>query len=168
MFIRVYDDFFTVFCLCHIKWVLLSRFLNLFILSIVVKSGISNPNDLTIFSISLLGFVRAQFPFLSEQALKLFNASFIFSAVIPCSQPSTFKVDLFSYFNILYWIILIIVSAIKQIRKCAFICSSVHTYIGLPSKSLFIILKESSILDKPWYLFIISLSSSSISEVTIE
>ena len=38
----------------------------------------------------------------------------------------------------------------KQIRKCAFICSSIHTYTGLHSKSLFIILKESSILDNPW------------------
>ena len=85
---------------------LFNVFLNLSILLIVVKSGISIPKDLTIFSISLS-------------------------------------------FNILYCIILIIVSAIKQIRKCAFICSSVHTYIGLPSKSLFIILKESSILDNP-------------------
>ena len=87
---------------------------------------------------------------------------------MPFSHPSSFNVDLFSYFNILYCIILIIVKAIKHIKKWAFICSSVHTYIGLPSKSLFIILNESSILDNPWYLFIISLSSSSISDVTIE
>ena len=128
---------------------LFNVFLNLSILLIVVKSGISIPKDLTIFSISLSGVLIKHVPFLSEHALKLFNACFIFSAVMPCSQPSTFNVDLFSYFNILYCIILIIVSAIKQIRKCAFICSSVHTYIGLPSKSLFIILKESSILDNP-------------------
>lgn len=147
---------------------LFNVFLNLSILLIVVKSGISIPKDLTIFSISLSGVLIKHVPFLSEHALKLFNTCFIFSAVMPCSQPSTFNVDLFSYFNILYCIILIIVSAIKQIRKCAFIYSSVHTYIGLPSKSLFIILKESSILDNPWYLFIMSLSSSSISEVTME
>ena len=128
---------------------LFNVFLNLSILLIVVKSGISIPKDLTIFSISLSGVLIKHVPFLSEHALKLFNTCFIFLAVMPCSQPSTFNVDLFSYFNILYCIILIIVSAIKQIRKCAFIYSSVHTYIGLPSKSLFIILKESSILDNP-------------------
>ena len=43
----------------------------------------------------------------------------------------------------------IIVNAIKHIKKCAFICSSNHTNIGLPSKSLLIILNESSILDSP-------------------
>ena len=128
---------------------LFNTFLNLSILSIVVKSGFSNPNDLTIFVISSAGVLIRQIPFLSEHAFKLLSASFIFSAVIPCSHPSTLRVDLFSYLSILYCIILIIVKAIKHIRKCAFICSSVHTYIGLPSKSLLIILKESSILDSP-------------------
>ena len=56
-------------------------------------------------------------PFLSEQALKLFNACFILFAVIPCSQPSTFNVDLFLCLSILYCIILIIVNAIKHIKK---------------------------------------------------
>ena len=56
-------------------------------------------------------------PFLSEHALKFFKASFNFSAVTPCSHPSTFNVDLFLDFNILYYII--IVNAIKHILENA-------------------------------------------------
>ena len=128
---------------------LFNWFLNLSILSIIVKSSISISKDLIIFYICTSGVLIKPVPFLSEQYLKLFNAYFILSAVIPCSHPSTFNVDLFSYFNILYCSILIIVNAIKHIRKCTFICSLVHTYTGLSSKSLFIIQKESSILDNP-------------------
>lgn len=75
--ISVCDTFSFVFYLSHIKMSLLSRFLNLSILSIVVKSGISISNDLTILSIWLSGVIIKQVPFLSEQALKLFNACFI-------------------------------------------------------------------------------------------
>ena len=96
---------------------LFNIFLNLSILSMVVKSGISNPKDLTIFLNSTVGVLIKHTPFLSEHAFKLFKDSFIFSAVIPCSQPSTFNVDLFSYLSSLYCIILIIVKAIKHIRK---------------------------------------------------
>ena len=73
-------------------------FLKLFILSMVVKFGISKAIDFTIFSISFEGLVNIQLPFLSEHAFKLLSESFIFSAVIPCSHPSTFRMDLFSYF----------------------------------------------------------------------
>ena len=99
-----------------------------------VSSLYSTSNALNIFSSSSVTPVNKHTPFLSILHWYCCNVSFIFSAVIPCSQPSTFNVDLLSNFNILYCIILIIVNAIKHIKKCAFICSSFLTYIGLPSK----------------------------------